>query len=340
MALRFDGKVVVVTGAGGGLGKAHAMLFASRGAKVRAGFLFLFLSGFFSLGGIFFPFFLMVARSDVFSFISQVVVNDLGGSFKGEGASSRAADLVVQEIKAAGGEATANYDSVEHGDKIIKTAMDAYGRVDVVINNAGILRDSSFLKMTDKDWELIMAVHVRGAYSVTKAAWPIFREQGFGRIIMTASAAGLYGNFGQANYSAAKISLVGLSKTLAAEGAKRNIHCNTIAPLAGSRMTETVMPPELVEALKPEFVSPLVAYLCHESCEENGGVFEVGAGWVSKLRWQRTAGAFMDVAKGVTPEDVQANFDKVGDFSDVSYPNSANDSIGVVMAAMEAKAKL
>jgi 3-hydroxyacyl-CoA dehydrogenase/3a,7a,12a-trihydroxy-5b-cholest-24-enoyl-CoA hydratase len=304
MALRFDGKVVIVTGAGGGLGKAHAMAFASRGAKV--------------------------------------VVNDLGGSFKGEGASTKAADVVVDEIKAAGGEAVANYDSVTDGDKIVKTAMDAYGRIDIVINNAGILRDSSFLKMTEKDWDLIMAVHVKGSYAVAKAAWPIMREQGFGRIINTASAAGLFGNFGQANYSAAKIALVGLTKTLAAEGAKRNMHCNVIAPLAGSRMTETVMPPDLVEALKPEFVSPLVLYLCHESCEENGGIFEVGAGWISKLRWQRTEGAFLDTTKGLTPEDVQSNFGKISDFEagNVTYPNSPNDSMGVVMAAMEARAKL
>ncbi|ELR17598.1 hydroxysteroid dehydrogenase, putative [Acanthamoeba castellanii str. Neff] len=249
-SLRFDGKVVVVTGAGGGLGKTYALLFASRGASV--------------------------------------VVNDLGTSHTGEGAGSKAADLVVEEIKKAGGKAAANYDSVENGEAIIKTAIDNFGRVDIVINNAGILRDVSFVKMKQADWDLIYKVHLHGAYSVTKAAWPYMRDQGFGRVIMTSSAAGLYGNFGQANYSAMKLALVGFAKTLAAEGKSRNIHVNTIAPVAGTRMTATVMPPELIEALKPEFVSPLVAFLCHES----------------------TPGNFYDVSKGLTPEAIRDNWAK------------------------------
>jgi len=265
--LRFDGKVAVVTGAGGGLGKAYALLLASRGAKV--------------------------------------VVNDLGVTRTGEGSSSSAADIVVKEIKDKGGEAVSNYNSVEEGEKIIKTALDKWGRVDIVINNAGILRDASFVKMTDQDWDLIYRVHLKGSYSVTKAAWNVMREQKYGRIIMTSSAAGLYGNFGQANYSAAKLGLLGFAKSLAIEGEKNNVYCNTIAPIAGSRMTETIMPPDLVAALKPDFVAPLVAYLCHESCQENGQIFEVGAGWVGKLRWQRTAGAFMDNKKGFTIEDVK-----------------------------------
>ncbi|MDX1497329.1 MAG: SDR family NAD(P)-dependent oxidoreductase, partial [Salinisphaeraceae bacterium] len=168
--IRFDGKVAIVTGAGNGLGKSHALLLGSRGAKV--------------------------------------VVNDLGGDIHGDGnRSSAAADAVVEEIKAMGGEAVANYDSVEDGDKIVQTAVDTFGTVDIVINNAGILRDVSFAKMTDKDWDLILAVHLRGSYKVSHAAWPIMKEKGYGRIIMTTSAAGIYGNFGQANYSAAKLGL-------------------------------------------------------------------------------------------------------------------------------------
>jgi len=292
--LHFDGKVVVVTGAGGGLGKSYALFFARRGASV--------------------------------------VVNDLGTSHTGEGAGSKAADLVVEEIKKAGGKAAANYDSVENGEAIIKTAIDNFGRVDIVINNAGILRDVSFLKMKQADWDLVYKVHLQGAYAVTKAAWPYMREQGFGRVIMTSSAAGLYGNFGQANYSAMKIALVGLAKTLAAEGKSRNIHVNTIAPVAGTRMTATVMPPDLVETLKPEYVAPLVAFLCHESTTVSGGVFEVGAGWVSAVRWQRTEGKFFDISKGLTPEAIRDNWDAVNDWSKTTYPASAQDGLTSIFA--------
>ena len=255
MALRFDGKVAVVTGAGGGIGKVYALFFASRGAKV--------------------------------------VVNDLGTSHSGDGNNANAADVVVKEIKAKGGEAVANYDSVEFGDKIIKTAMDSFGRVDIVINNAGILRDVSFQKMKEIDWTLIFKVHVYGAYSVTKAAWNVMREQGYGRIINTSSAAGLFGSFGQVNYSAAKLSLHGFTQSLAREGEKKNIRVNTIAPLAASRMLETVMPPDVLATVKPELVVPLVAYLCHDTCTETGSVFEVGGGYVAKLRWQRTEVLFI-----------------------------------------------
>ncbi|HSD87803.1 MAG TPA: SDR family oxidoreductase, partial [Kofleriaceae bacterium] len=224
--LRFDGKVAIVTGAGGGLGRSHALLLASRGAKV--------------------------------------VVNDLGGTFTGEGKSASAADKVVAEIKEKGGEAVANYDSVEDGDKIVQTALDTWKRIDIVVNNAGILRDTSFKKLTPEDWELIYRVHVNGAFKVTKAAWDHMLDAGFGRIIMTASAAGIYGNFGQANYAMAKLGLVGFANTLAIEGLKKNVRVNTIAPIAGSRLTETVLPKNITDALKPEYVSGLVAYLCHE----------------------------------------------------------------------------
>ena len=296
--LRYDGKVAIVTGAGGGLGRSHALLLASRGAKV--------------------------------------VVNDLGGSFKGEGSSQNAADKVVEEIKAAGGEAVANYDSVEFGDKIVQTAMDAYGKVDILINNAGILRDVSFQKMTQADWDLVYKVHVYGSYSVTQAVWPIMREQRFGRIIMTASAAGIYGNFGQANYSMAKLGLVGFSNTLALEGARRNIHVNTIAPIAGSRMTETVLPPDLLASLKPEYVSSLVAVLCHEDCEENGGLYEVGGGFYSKLRYERTKGKIFRLGREISVEDVHDNLDRITSFEETTHPTDVMSSMQPIMQNVEA----
>ena len=291
--LRFDGRVAIITGAGNGLGRSHALLFASRGAKV--------------------------------------VVNDLGGGFKGEGKSSSAADAVVAEIKAAGGEAVANYDSVEDGAKIVETAMDTYKRVDIVVNNAGILRDTTFLKMTPEDWDLIYRVHVLGAFRVTHAAWPHMRDAKYGRIIMTASAAGIYGNFGQTNYSMAKLGVVGMAQTLAIEGKKNNVRVNAIAPIAGSRMTETVLPPDLIAALKPELVSPLVAYLCHESCEENGGLFEVGGGFMGKLRWERAEGALFKLNKPVAPEAVKASWSAISGFEKSTHPTDVTSSMQPIL---------
>jgi len=292
MTLRFDGKVAIVTGAGAGLGRAYALLLASRGAKV--------------------------------------VVNDLGGSVQGEGGNSKAADIVVNEIKKAGGVAVANYDSVEFGDKIVKTAVDAFGTVDIVINNAGILRDVSFMKMSETDWDLIMKVHLKGSFSVARAAWDIMRQKGFGRIINTGSSSGLYGSFGQVNYSAAKMAMHGFTQSLAKEGEKRNIRVNTICPLAASRMTETVLPKEVLENIKPEFVAPLVAYLCHESSEETGGLFEVGAGYVAKLRWQRTAGVLFPL-KDFNPENIKAKWDQITDFEkDATFPTSNLEMMEVI----------
>ncbi|WP_374689152.1 SDR family NAD(P)-dependent oxidoreductase [Promineifilum sp.] len=295
--LRFDGRVAIVTGAGGGLGRAYALLLAARGA--------------------------------------QVVVNDLGGSMHGEGATTAAADRVVEEIRAAGGQAVANYDSVEDGPRIVQTALDHFGRLDIVINNAGILRDTSFHKMTEADWEKIYRVHLYGGFRVTHAAWPHLREQGYGRVIMTSSAAGLYGNFGQANYSSAKLGLLGLAQTLAAEGQKRNVLVNTIAPLAGSRLTETILPPDLVAALKPEYVAPLVAWLCHERNTATGQTFEVGAGWVSRVRWQRAQGAFFPLGENLTPEAIAAQWDTVQDFTDPAYPTSPMDSFAPVVGNLQ-----
>ena len=290
--LRFEDRVVVVTGAGAGLGRSHALEFARRGARV--------------------------------------VVNDLGGGAHGGGQGSAAADQVVAEIQAAGGEAVANYDSVEQGEAIIRTALDNYDRIDVVVNNAGILRDSSFVKMSDEDWDLIYRVHALGAYKVTKAAWPLMLEQGYGRIINTASAAGIYGNFGQANYAFAKRGLIGFTNTLAIEGARKGIKANVIAPVAGSRLTETILPKEVTEALKPEFVTPLVIRLCSEESEENGSLFEVGAGWVSKLRWERSQGAFFDPKSELTAEAIDAAWEQIGNFEDAQHPTNIQETFGPV----------
>lgn len=300
--LRYDGKVVVITGAGGGLGKAYALEFAARGAKV--------------------------------------VVNDLGGSHSGSGASSKAADLVVEEIKKMGGEAAANYNSVEDGDKIIETAIQNFGRVDILINNAGILRDVSFAKMKDQDWDLISAVHLRGVYKCTQAAWPHMVKNKFGRIINITSAAGVYGNFGQVNYSTAKSGILGFTKSCALEGQKRGILSNAICPIAASRMTETVMPKDMLEKLSPDAVVPLAVFLCHESSDVNGETIEAGGGWFAKIRVQRAKGAFIDGKfKG---EDVKANWSKIVDFSEgAEFPQYIAQSIGAMMnAAQEAKSKL
>jgi 3-hydroxyacyl-CoA dehydrogenase/3a,7a,12a-trihydroxy-5b-cholest-24-enoyl-CoA hydratase len=296
--LNFTNRVAIVTGAGGGLGRSHALVLASRGAKV--------------------------------------VVNDLGGTFTGEGKSASAADKVVAEIKAAGGEAIANYDSVEDGDKIVKTALDAWGKLDILVNNAGILRDVSFAKMTQQDWDLVYKVHVLGAFRCTHAAWPHMRDAGYGRIILTASAAGIYGNFGQANYAMAKLGLHGFAQTLALEGKKRNVIVNTIAPIAGSRMTETVLPKELLDALKPEYVSTLVAKLVHESTEDTGGLYEVGGGFYAKLRWERSTGKTFRLGRTITPEDLDGAWKDVTQFAKTSHPGSIAESMQPIMENVEA----
>ncbi|MFZ5439815.1 MAG: SDR family NAD(P)-dependent oxidoreductase [Myxococcota bacterium] len=299
--LRFDGKVVVITGAGAGLGRSHALFFGRRGAKV--------------------------------------VVNDLGGAATGGGRSSAAADKVVEEIKAAGGTAVANYDSVEDGEKIIQTALDHFKRIDVLINNAGILRDVSFAKMTRDDWDLIFRVHVNGAFRCTHAAWPHMRDQGYGRIIFTTSAAGIYGNFGQANYSAAKLALVGFSNTLAIEGEKKNVRVNAIAPVAASRLTETVLPPDVLENLKPEHVTPLVAWLAHEDCTETGGLYEVGGGYFGKLRWERTEGKLFKLGREIAPEAVRGAWESVTDWNKATHPANITEALSPVLANLSTKSK-
>jgi NAD(P)-dependent dehydrogenase (short-subunit alcohol dehydrogenase family) len=296
-AIRFQDQVVIVTGAGGGLGRAHALLFAKHGAKV--------------------------------------VVNDLGGSTHGEGANASAADKVVAEIRAAGGTAVANHDSVTDGEKIVQCALDTFGRIDVVVNNAGILRDKTFHKMEDADWDLVYKVHVEGAYKVTRAAWPHMREQGYGRIIFTASTSGIYGNFGQSNYGMAKLGLYGLTRTLAIEGRKNNILVNAIAPTGGTRMTEGLIPPQVFEQLKPELVSPLVVYLASNACEETSGLFEVGGGWMGKVRWERSLGAGFDPRVGYSPEDVADNFAQICDFEGAAHPADNLEALKEMMANLQ-----
>ncbi|MBL8611849.1 MAG: SDR family NAD(P)-dependent oxidoreductase, partial [Myxococcales bacterium] len=297
--LRFDGRVAIVTGAGNGLGRSHALLLASRGAKV--------------------------------------VVNDLGGGATGAGKSSAAADKVVEEIKAKGGEAVANYDSVEDGAKIVQCALDTWKKIDIIVNNAGILRDTSFPKMSQEDWDLIYRVHVLGGFRITHAAWNHMRDAGYGRVIFTASAAGIYGNFGQANYSMAKLGLVGLSNTLALEGKKKNVLVNTIAPIAGSRLTETVLPKEITDALKPEYVSPLVAWLCHEDCSETGGLFEVGGGFFGKLRWERTEGKLFKLGREITPDQLKKSWSVITDFGKTTHPTDVTSSMQPILGNLQSK---
>lgn len=286
MALRFDDRVVIVTGAGQGLGRSHALEFARRGAKV--------------------------------------VVNDLGGGAFGGGADTSVAQQVANQIEVEGGEAVANTDSVEAGEKIAQCAMDAFGRIDVVVNNAGILRDTSFAKMSDEDWDLIYRVHLLGSMRVTRAAWPHMRSASYGRIVMTTSVAGIYGNFGQANYSAAKLGLVGLAKTLAIEGGPKNILVNSLGPTAGSRLTATVLPKAVTDALKPEYVTPAVILLTHESSTVNGRLFEVGGGWVCETRWEQTEGVFFE--DEFSAEQLQSRWDDATSFAHSRHGSTVNES--------------
>ncbi|KAF8962770.1 multifunctional beta-oxidation protein [Flammula alnicola] len=289
MSVSFKGHTVVVTGAGGGLGKAYSLLFASRGANV--------------------------------------VVNDFNAA---------AAQKVVDQIVKAGGKAVINTSSVSDGAAVIKSAVDAFGTVTILINNAGILRDRGFKNMSDKEWDQITEVHLKGAFSCTKAAWPLFRKQKFGRVINTSSAAGLYGNFGQANYSAAKMGLIGFTKTLAREGAKYNIKSTAIAPIAASAMTETIMPPEMLANLSPDYVAPFVAALCHpDGPDASGKVFEVGAGFIAELRWERSDGTIFKTDSSFTPSAVKAKWDELTDFTKPYYPQSLTDvdSVGKLEAA-------
>jgi NAD(P)-dependent dehydrogenase (short-subunit alcohol dehydrogenase family) len=264
----------VVTGAGGGLGRVYALELARRGARV--------------------------------------VVNDFGGDRSGTSRGSAApADRVAAEIKALGGEAVANHENVaeaEGGKRIIDAALKAFGRVDILINNAGILRDKSFLKMSLDEWQAVLDVHLTGAYNVSRPAFVAMKAGGYGRIVMTTSAAGLYGNFGQANYSAAKMALVGLMNSLAIEGEKYGIRVNTVAPLATSRLTEDVFPPDLKEKAGPEFVAPLVLYLCSDHCDTSGNIYNAGMGYFNRAAVLTGTGVHAAIA---TPEEIRDNWDRI-----------------------------
>lgn len=270
----FTGRVAIVTGAGGGLGRNHAIGLAKRGAKV--------------------------------------LVNDLGGSKTGVGSSSSAADNVVEEIRALGGEAVANYDNVatpEGGENIVQTAIDAFGKVDILINNAGILLDSTFAKMDEEKWDAVVAVHLKGTFCVTKPTFIHMMRQGYGRIVMTTSGSGLFGNFGQTNYASAKMGVVGFANVLKLEGAKYNIKTNVLAPIAGTRLTEDVVPPEIFRRMKVDFVTPAVLYMCSEQCQDSGMIINAGLGYFSRSAMMTGEGAILsDGNKIPTPEEVMENW--------------------------------
>jgi len=227
-----------------------------------------------------------------------------------------------------GGIAVPSYDSVEEGEKIVETAIKNFGRVDIIINNAGILRDRSFARMTDTDWMMTYRVHLKGTYKVTRAAWPYMMKQKYGRIINITSAAGLFGNFGQSNYAAAKSGVIGLTNALALEGKEHNITINSVAPNAGTRMTATIMPQEMVELLKPEYTAPLISFLTHESCNVTGGIYEVGSCWVARLRWQRSGGASFAINKLLYPESIATRWRDIINFEDGrdTYPTTIEES--------------
>ncbi|KAL8008042.1 putative short-chain dehydrogenase/reductase SDR, NAD(P)-binding domain superfamily [Plasmopara halstedii] len=243
---------------------------------------------------------------------AKVVVNDC---------NREAADSVIIEIKAKGGAAVADYNSVMDGDKVVATAIDNFGRVDILVNNAGILRDVSFAKMTKAHWNQVLDVHLQGTFAVTHAAWPYMRKQKYGRIIVITSVNGLYGQFGQVNYCSMKAAMTGFGKALAKEGARSNIKMNIVAPGAGSKMTESILPAELVAKWKPEYVAPTVAFLCHESVPCSGKIFESGGGFVAQVKYVRSAGVFFDLEKEITPEAVQAKFSSITDFSHATDPD-------------------
>jgi NAD(P)-dependent dehydrogenase (short-subunit alcohol dehydrogenase family) len=297
--IRFDGRVAVITGAGGGLGKTYALALAARGARV--------------------------------------VVNDLGGGKDGTGAGTSMADQTVKQIVEAGGEAVANYDSVatpEGGEGIVQAALDHFGGVDIVINNAGILRDKTFAKLEPADLESVVDVHLKGGFYVSQPAFRAMKDKGYGRFVFTASAAGILGNFGQTNYGAAKMGLVGLSNVLALEGAKYNIRSNVIAPIARTRLTEQLLGP-MAAALDPECVTPLVVYLVSEQCDLTHQIFSVGGGRFARMFVGLTPGWFAGKGAKPAPEEVRDQMDRIREPQGYIIPDGIADEMKVMLQQLQ-----
>jgi NAD(P)-dependent dehydrogenase (short-subunit alcohol dehydrogenase family) len=296
MSVRFDNRVAIVTGAGNGLGRSHALLLASRGAKV--------------------------------------VVNDPGGAVDGKGGGHAAADKVVDEIKAAGGIAVSNYDSVadaKSAANIVKTAVDSFGTVDIVVNNAGVLRDKTFHNMTVEDFEFVVKVHFLGTAYVTHAAWPILRAKAYGRVVVTSSNSAIYGTFGQSNYGGAKLAVVGFMNALRLEGQKYNIMMNALAPIAATRMTDALMPAPVLEKLKPEYVSPMLAYLCSEQCQRTGDIWSAGGGTFARIEYREAEGLRI-TGRAPTVEDVMENIDKIADVSASRVFRTSGEEVAAVVS--------
>jgi len=297
--IRFDDRVAVITGAGGGLGRTYALEFAKRGAKV--------------------------------------VVNDLGGAADGSGAGTSMADQVVKEITEAGGTAVSNYDSVatpEGGEGIIQTALDNFGQVDIVVNNAGILRDKSFAKLSQAELELVLDVHLKGGFFVSQPAFRAMKDRNYGRFVHTSSAAGIFGNFGQTNYGAAKMGLVGLSNVLAIEGAKNNIKSNVIAPIARTRMTEDLFG-SMAEHVKPECITPLTVFLCSEQSDVTHSIYSVGGGRYARIFIGMAQGWFKGAGQPATVEEIAANWDTIHSEDGYIVPDSIAEEMKGLLAAFK-----
>ena len=298
MTLRFDNRVAIVTGAGAGLGRSHALLLAARGAKV--------------------------------------VVNDLGRSRTPGQEDLRAADEVVAQIRAAGGQAVANYDSIaefEGAQRLVDQAVAEFGGLDILVNNAGSLRDKTFGKLDMADWDFVLKVHLSGTAYCTRAAWPLMQKAGYGRVVFTTSNSGLFGSFGQANYAAGKMGMVGLMNTLKQEGAKYNIGVNTIAPVAATNMTEGVLPADIAPHFRPEHVSAAVALLCSESFTQSGVICSAAAGHYALVHVASTFGLQLDPARIAEPEELLAQWDQIADGSRMrTYPNAGAETAAILEA--------
>jgi len=301
MSIRFDNRVAIITGGGSGLGRAHAVMLAARGAKV--------------------------------------VVNDVGGALDGSGHSRSAADGVVDSIVSAGGVACANYDSVADpagAERVVATARERFGRLDILVNNAGILRDKTFAKMDMADFRAVVEVHLMGAVLCSHAAWPVMKEQNYGRIVMTSSGAGIYGSFGQSNYGAAKAALLGLMNVIKLEGLRNNILVNAVSPIAATRMTEAMYPKSVLPYLKPEFVSAAVAFLASEACTITGHIISAGAGYYSRSQMVESTGVFMDANAPADPDAVAAAYGRISDLSGATALNAAPELVDRAVRRFEA----